>query len=268
MTSVAVWVAVDSRAPSSLYIASDSRIRWPGGHTWDQGRKVFASSLKPCIFGYWGDVLFPALAIPVIIDRIDGGLLDLEAARWYSPVETAIRLLWKEYPEKERGSFGIAYGFRVGVGLQCEFKRAITAYASSSKSWKTDEIPMPPCSAILAVKGSGSSQVRKSYGLWQASSEANTSRAAFSAFCESIAGGGDPASGGAPQLAGLYRKDPGKLFGIIHEGLRHFAGSALSGNEDSGDVEWRDHLFQLVDGPSKSRLPDAQRHRPRELGKV
>lgn len=56
MTSLVVWTGVDSRAPASIYLASDSRLSWDNGDTWDFGRKVFASHRYPDILGYYGEV--------------------------------------------------------------------------------------------------------------------------------------------------------------------------------------------------------------------
>jgi hypothetical protein len=59
MTSLAAWVAVDSRATSSFYLVSDSRISFAHGKPpFDSARKLFASSRYADLFGYCGDVDF------------------------------------------------------------------------------------------------------------------------------------------------------------------------------------------------------------------
>jgi len=116
MTSIVVWAGVDTHGPSSLYVASDSRISWGKDDSWDQGRKVFSSASNPHIFGYWGDVIFPALAIPTIIDRIDRGVLNSRDGAWHTEIQQAIRLLWSNYPKGQRKDFGIVHGLRVGEG--------------------------------------------------------------------------------------------------------------------------------------------------------
>ena len=93
MTSIVVWSAADTHGPSSINIATDSRLTWTEGHHWDHGKKVFASSTKPLIVGFIGDVIFPTLSIPVVIDRIDRGMLDIDAPL-PARVVTAIRGLW------------------------------------------------------------------------------------------------------------------------------------------------------------------------------
>ena len=76
MTSLISWIGVDSRAPSSIYLASDSRITWGNKGTWDNARKVFGSTNYPELLGYCGDVLFPSQALGQLIDLIDLGLFD------------------------------------------------------------------------------------------------------------------------------------------------------------------------------------------------
>jgi hypothetical protein len=264
MTSIVVWAGVDTHGPSSLYVASDSRISWGKDGSWDQGRKVFTSSSNPHIFGYWGDVMFPALAIPTIIDRIDRGVLSSRNGAWHSEIREAIRLFWSNYPKDQRRDFGIVHGFRAGEGTGCIFSASIVAYERITDSWVTMEIPMPERSAVLRIAGSGIPQIRRALTLWQASRAANTSRAIFSAFCESIAGRGDPLTGGPPQLAGLYRIDPGRLFGVIYNNQRYFAGSTLTGYENPDPIEWRNRLFERMDGRTKKRISTAQRHTERE----
>jgi hypothetical protein len=76
MTTLISWIGVDSRKPSSLYIASDSRLSWASSDAyWDRGRKVFSSKRLPHIWGYCGDVLYPSLALGQIIAAVDNSNL-------------------------------------------------------------------------------------------------------------------------------------------------------------------------------------------------
>jgi hypothetical protein len=75
MTTLISWVGVDSRSASSVYIASDSRISWGSSNCWDTGRKVFASKIRPDVFGYCGDVLFPTQVLGQLIEQIDQSIL-------------------------------------------------------------------------------------------------------------------------------------------------------------------------------------------------
>jgi hypothetical protein len=265
MTSIAVWAGVDTHGPASIYIATDSRISWGISHQWDQGRKVFACPSRPHILGYWGDVLFPALCIPVLVDQIEHGILDaLDAEDRYTVLD-AVRDLWCDYPDEERRDFAIVHVFRTGDGMECSFHLAIMTYERKSDSWDVRSIGMPSSSAELAVAGSGAKAVRRSIGLWQMSGSAGTSRAVFGAFCESVASGRDQRTGGAPQLVGLYRIGGGRLFGFTTGRERFLAGAKLADSAGEGDIEWRNGLFERVDRFGE-RVPGAQRHSDRERG--
>jgi hypothetical protein len=68
-------------------------------------------------------------------------------------------------------------------------------------------------------------------------------------------------SGGGPQLVGLYRKGPGRTFGTVFGGKRYFAGAPVARDAASSDtVEWRNELFERVDGVTARRLDGAQPH--------
>ncbi|MFE9182718.1 hypothetical protein ACFYMB_05220 [Micromonospora haikouensis] len=262
MTSIVAWAGVDTRGVASVYIGSDSRISWGNNLFWDQGRKVFACTVKPDIFGYWGDVLFPALAIPVLVERIDKAGRSPSGASIVN-VEQAIRRLWRDYPLKEQRDIGIIHAARHGDGMTSKFAISIYTYSASTRGWKATQVTMPDSSSLLKVAGSGAAAVRVAHDLWQASSARNTSRAVFSAFCEALRVGVDQNSGGPPQLVGIYRVAAGRMYGIIYNGQRYFAGSHLPGNEIPEGVEWRNDLFERVDGHKKQRLIGAQPHGPR-----
>lgn len=261
MTSIAVWAAVDSRRVSGLYIASDSRVSWGGTHHWDQGRKTFACHSQPYIFGYWGDVLFPALAIPVIIEQLDSAVLAGNPARPFGAVGSALRRLWLDYPPAERRDAGVIVGHRLATGMKSVFSLAVFTYEAANGKWSRRSIPMPSRSAVLRLAGSGSESVRNARRLWEESQEAGTSRAVFAAFCESLLSDADPGSGGGPQLVGLHRVGAGKTFGVT-VGRKAFLAGAKASRQQAGGVEWFNELFERV-GPDSVRLPTARRHRGR-----
>ena len=58
MTTVIAWAGVDQRAVASLYLASDSRITWQNGETWDRATKVFGAQTQPHMFAFAGDAFF------------------------------------------------------------------------------------------------------------------------------------------------------------------------------------------------------------------
>jgi len=266
MTSIVVWSAADARGPASINIATDSRISWGGTHHWDQGKKVFAASSRPLVVGFVGDVLFPTLSIPVVLDRIDRGMFD-GGASLSSTVIAAIRALWRDYPDREHRLQKIFIAYRTGAGMAATFGLTVMSHAGGPKSrWTTSEVAIPPRSLPLVVGGSGAPSIRRTLKLWEDSTASGTSRAVFSALAESITDGIDPLSGGAPQLGSLYRVGDGRLLGVVHNNQRYFAGAHLLGNETILPAEWRNALFEITDGQTKRRRPDAQPHQPRWSG--
>ena len=122
-------------------------------------------------------------------------------------------------------------------------------------------IPPPEESSILKIQGSGEESYWKASRSWEQSEHKRTSRSLYSAFVDSIKSDEDPRSGGPPQLVGLYRKDPGRLFGTIHDGERFLNGLQIHDQvPDDSKVEWRNEVFERVSGNTKSRLPEAQTH--------
>lgn len=264
MTSIQVWAGVDSHGVASLYIASDSRITWGPGHHWDQGRKVFAADRQPHIFGYWGDVLFPALALPQISDQIDYGLTQgRHQEEWRRVLMGRTRALWRDYPGEERRDFGIAHGYRLGMGTASQFGLTILTYRARDDTWDALSIEMPKSSAVLHIAGSGIPSVREAQSLWEASTSGGTSRAVYSAFVESVLSGHDDKSGGAPQLCGLYRIEGGRVMGTVLGKRRYFAGAGIESPENTELVQWHNELFEVTDGRTKRRRAGAQPHTPR-----
>lgn len=258
VTSIAVWAGVDSRGMASLYIASDSRISWGDTHRWDQGRKTFACQTQPYVFGYWGDVLFPALAIPAITQSLDGGVLIPDRARPFGVVGDALRRLWLNYPTAERRDVSVAVAYRSGSEMASRFWLAVFSFEAASDSWSTRYIDMPKRSSLLEVAGSGAAAIRSASKVWEASAESGTSRAVFGAFCDALSRGEDPKSGGGPQLVGLHREKFGQTFGINYKGQAFLAGAHLR-SAQSGRVHWFNELFERVT-PDGALLRGAKKH--------
>ncbi len=261
MTTIVAWAAVDQRQVSSLYIASDSRITWGTSHLWDQGLKTFASATTPHIFGYWGDVLFPSMALTTIVEHLAAGAFR-ERASAFADVSNALRRLWLEYPSRERRDFGIIMATRRRDKMKSVFEMAVVTYDASADLWATQNIEMPERSSRLKIAGSGAAQVRAAEQHWEESEHAGTSRAIYSAFVDGLKKGSDPSSGGAPQIVGLRRIGCGLRFGTIYRDKRYLAGARVTQKSArAADTEWFTELFERADGGRASRLPSAQTHR-------
>lgn len=261
MTSIVSWVGVDDRGPASVYIASDSRISWGNSHIWDNGRKTFASATHPYIFGYCGDVLFPSMVLPVVQEHLASGAIALRPRSMFGEVGSLIRRLWRQYPQQEHRDFSIIMAARLGDKMAARFFVAVMVFNAETQAWHLREEEMPEVSSSLVHDGSGAEQIVAAETLWQASAHAGTSRAMFSAFCESMRTGADPHTGGGPQLVGLRRIGTGMTFGVTYDGARHLSGAVVSKESAAASsVEWFNELFERVDGARMGRLKNAQAH--------
>lgn len=265
MTSLVAWVGVDARHTASLYIATDSRVTWSThAGAYDFARKTFAARNSPDVFGYVGDVLFPALLLPTAVELFDmDPRPDDVVIKRQDDFLAIVEGSWTAVPHDERRDVKIVHGTRSGSGTVSSFGLQVLSYRRDA-GWRQERIAMPTVSSTMTFLGSGATAQRGSYDAWQSSDSANTSRAAFGAFCEGIEGKHDPRSGGAPQLVGLYQEGNGQLFGISWLGRNHLSGAQVPQDlaQQLAGIEWRDRLFQRVTAAHKV-LPGAQRHAPR-----
>lgn len=266
MTTLILWTAVDSRGPSAIYVASDSRITWGSMQSrWDSGRKVFSAGKFPDIFGYAGDVLFPSLSIPQICELSEQGFLWKEsdsALQRHSTFVAAMEASFLRRHNSPDRDFHIFHAAREGVGLGCNFVAWKTSFSAKHRKFSDQSIEVHIAgdkSRLLATAGSGQKVFMDEVIEWQSSSQMHTSRAIYSAFCDALYSKADPLSGGAPQLVGLYRKGPAKAFGHVDGNECHVLGLPVNPHSLGSEIEWRDRLFQRVCPLSTDVLPGAQR---------
>lgn len=270
MTSLVAWIGVDSRWPTSIYLASDSRVTWgeePGA--WDHARKLFASKNHPDILGFCGHVLFPSQILGQIIDLIDAGLLypaDTRAEHKWAMISYLMKLSFQAYPLKQTDPFSIIFCSRDHDGMLSEFRIYTLAWTEAGEWSARNDVRLPAQSGLLGLFGTGDDAVKKWYTEWAKTREGRTSRSIYSAFCDALRTGEDPHSGGAPQLVGLYRRGAAKTFGVIWNNQRFVLGLPLPDSESLQGIEWRNELFERCDPKDMQRLMDAQPHsRPPEL---
>lgn len=272
MTSLVSWIGVDGRSQASIYIVSDSRVCWGSPQIkWDHGRKVFACKAYPEIFGYFGDVLFPSQALAYLVDLIDSRLLFSEHAHPDTKTELILRTLsetFSGYPKEDqlqRQAINILYCTREGEGMTCRFHATLLNCVKSTK-WTAKVLAVPRTSGLIANFGSGREVVKDWHTRWSKTSEGGTSRAVFSAVCDSISEGANESMGGAPQLVGLFRKGQGISFGVIFNNHLYYQGTELRSSDLLDNIQWRNQLFELCSWRTRRRLPHAQKHvRPAEL---
>lgn len=266
VTTLACWIAVDSRRPSAAYIATDSRISWSASKAWDHGLKTFASSGSPDVFGYVGDVLFPALVLAQFSQAASAGLFTKRD--FGSRTGALLRLIktsWDSLPAEERRDFTIVHCGRDGAFMGSVFGVALIRRTKRGFATEQLEIPKKSSSFILTA-GSGGAVVVAHSARWETTTAENTSRANFWALRDTIAGGTDPLSGGTPQLVGLYRMGNGRIFGHIDDKKQRFVAGMPVDFAPMGDMEWRNEDFERMDARTRRRLKKAQKQaRPARL---
>jgi hypothetical protein len=250
MTALVAWIGVDSRGPSSVYLAADSRLSWPDGSVWDQGRKLFAAQTKPDILGYCGDALFPSQTIGQVIAAIDGGALDecVTADDRVCGIREMVEASLRGYPAKFRKPFSILYCTRQGQGMKSSMSCHEITLKNGVSVTSVTPICVPDRSGVIAFRGSGALAAEKWIDFWFASGQAGgrTSRAVFSGFCDAVHSGEDTRTGGAPQLVGLFRAGPANTFGVSWNGQPFVYGLSVGSSEMPG-TEWRNRLFEVSD---------------------
>lgn len=268
MTSLVSWIGVDHRAPSSIYIATDSRVSWGQESTWDAGRKVFASRSRPEVFGYVGDVLFPSLVLGQIADASESPnpAIIISSEQRFERISRLIKETFESLPSSEKRSFQIAYALRIGDGMDACFRFYSLSW-DKVKGWIAFQEKLPAKSDSVVIWGSGTRSINLWKERWSKSSQCSTSRAIFSSLCDAISSEGDPLSGGAPQLVGLYRIGPARTIGVIHEGRPYVFGlPAEPADHAVAGLEWRNRIFERCNVSGK-RIESAKSHHvPKGLG--
>ena len=275
MTSLVAWIGVDSRGPSSIYIATDSRISWQTKsgitvQTWDSARKTSAVATSPQIFGFAGDVFYPSQTLEAVSDLLTFYPVPESVEEAQDNFQEAVRVGWQSLPPKERRESFLVQCLRVNQGMNSRFGMQVLHQAARSDKWTAKAFAMPDQSSQLEFLGSGTKSLKEVHARWvkvptarhdwPVDTRARTSRAVFSAFCDSLDSGSDPASGGAPQLVGLYREGNGRRFGIHWHEKTYVAGTEIT-DQSLERIEWRNRHLERIDQQGR-RLGSAQRHSP------
>lgn len=272
MTLLVSWMGVDQRKASSIYIASESRISWNESdgnriEKYDYAQKVFSCQNHPVIIGFCGEVIFPLITINQIVQLIDGGLfydsqIDSAKRRFNIFFEylTGSRLL---FPTGTRysGSFQILFASRDRDKMESNFFIRLIQFSEDDgkPKWNVTEPVYQEYSEKLFILGTGRSEFLGNYEKYKSSTIQKTSRSIFQCFCDTLENINDPACGGAPQLAGLYRIENGKNFGILYKDELYYLGNKIESLNDFSKIEWRNELFERIDSKTKEILLGAQK---------
>ena len=261
MTLLLSWLGVDSRAPASIYVASDSRISWGQKAHWDYGRKVFGFKNHPDILGYCGDVLFPTQVLSQIIEIGDAGLLfdnNSLCKDKSEAIKNKIIKIFDTYPQITdvlKDDLAILHASR---SINNEFFCSLVEW-HRGKGWNSKRAEFKDYSDKLLVLGSGKNEFLKKFKKYWESENKKTSRAVFHCFCDTLFNMKDKYCGGFPQLIGLYRIGCSRNFGVIKSKRRYLLGVDITDLKNLNNIEWRNELFERCDGITMKVLPKAQK---------
>jgi hypothetical protein len=230
MTSLAVALAVDSRGPSALYIVTDSRLTWQTKEKphWDVCQKTFAAINSADVFGFCGDAFFPPSILRQIVEQINRGVLFREgvpAEERHHIAFSALEAAIAQAKSAPMTSFSVFHGSRDGEFMKARFRVWESRYTVSSGIWRDEESDLAGVRSYwVCVDGSGADYIRARGKEWFNTDAEGTSRAAIWSFCNALHEGRDPFSGGAPQIVGIWRKGPARVFGFRWRGGTYLAG--------------------------------------------
>lgn len=265
MTMLVSWLGVDSRDVSSIYLASESRISWGNVAKFDYGRKIFSFRNHPDVLGYCGDTLFPVMVLGQIREMADYGLLfdKSEPCRTKSEaIRKKLVQIFDKYPSGvETITTGVVEVVHISRRMDTsEFFCQVIKW-KRGHGWETVPKELPKESGVLYVLGSGAKEFNENYkNRYQHGQNKNTTRNVFHCFCDTLLNIKDAYCGGAPQLSGIIRK-PGSGaidYGILLRGKRFLNGSEIDDLASFDKIEWRNDLFELYNGATMEKLPNAQ----------
>lgn len=276
MTTLIAWAAVDQNVTTAVYVASDSRLTWGTHDLWDSGRKIFASEKGPEILGYTGDALFCSQVLGQVVTFIDTcapmTAMGTHTMK-FEKVRTLLERAFSTYPRRFcLPSFSIFYLTRVGKAWgACTFRWALDGGWSPTKvhtiigtAQQVAECGHDSDSRarqlIFVSDGSGGAGFRAFYSASDWSKKLPLlSRSIFSAFCDFVASGIDPQTGGFPQLSCLYSSRGAQKIGFAEGTGRYLYGIELEGAELEDNVRWVNRTFENCEPRSGQLRLGAQR---------
>lgn len=154
----------------------------------------------------------------------------------------------------------IVFARRLGEGMQSNFLVTAFEYGNGAWSESPQEVSCEASDVVCAF-GSGAKHARQEVRRWmEGDVSGRTSRSVFSGFCSALDQGVDPNSGGAPQLASLYRKGLAHECGLVWKGMRYVAGLPPDDGADLWRWVWHNALLERCDPYTMTRLVGAQPH--------
>jgi hypothetical protein len=210
-------------------------------------------------------VLFPSLFIGQFLGALDTGVLVPDESMFeerFTQLSRNLGMALRSYPSSvmAKAETTLVTCGRDGDGTS-DFRVGLLIFDRSGvKDTVIDDVPDSTSQMFLEL-GTGARSVRQSLQRWQTGRDNMTSRAAFSAFVESVRSGRDSNSGGSPQLVGIYNRFTGREFGVHVDGTAYLRGMPIA-EACPGEIEWRNEYFERCDHTG-SRIPGAAVHETR-----
>lgn len=292
VTSLVCWIAVDSRAIASVYIASDSRITYTDGREpYDTACKVFACRRRPDILGYCGNAGKPPTVLAGLASALDARPLVAEENAW-DRARLLVDGLTEALPLDRDHPYDqtkVIYASRDGSGHanaafavfeisvidgRWYFQTLINSAARTEDEDEDERYRALRKLDVVFADGSGASDVRRWRERWvkyheseiarhklRGTTRTRTSRGVFSALCTALRFGADPCSGGAPQLAVIHQEGAAMPLGVIWGARRFYEGMPRTGSDAIAlNTRWYDKLFQQCDPNTMQVLEEAAFH--------
>jgi hypothetical protein len=264
MTSLVAFIASDSEpenpSPASLYFISDSRRSWGSGKTLvtiDDCQKLYASSVSPELFGFTGNISFAQAIVELHVKNVETKKNWTNSYTGFAQLCERANSVLTSRADYSTGGFTIMYGARDFRGKQKAEFRVCLLRCDEYKNISTRHITIPRNSqtARVIIGGTGIYSVEKAAASWTSSTVIMPSRDIFCQFCDSITTDVDPFSGGAPQLAVLYRNGNAEHVGVFTDAA-YVYGKPLQ-NGQSIPKQWRNRNFE-VSCPTGQRKSQSQ----------
>ncbi|PVE50688.1 hypothetical protein DC415_22170 [Agrobacterium tumefaciens] len=210
-------------------------------------------------------MLYPTLVLGQLGDLIDRNLLwngGVNAETRHNKILDYLQASFERRHNAPDYDFTIVHCARDGEGLPGSFRIWKTTYKAALHDWTDEHIDIgkPVTSTVFLQLGTGDEALRREIVAWDSSPQGGTARAIFSAFCDSLEKGGDPLSGGVPQIVCLERRGGGQVIGFIADDTRYLSGLPIQPLPELDNVRWVDALFQRISPETATLLPRAQPH--------
>jgi hypothetical protein len=213
-------------------------------------------------------VLAPTQVLGQLVEMLDADLLPFDmisqTERAQVIADTIAKSL-RDYPPEISRNAEILFAHRNGERMAATFHLHSLVISGFRVSVSAIAIPTQ-ASAILVQRGSGAAAFAANLAKWQKTAVGGTSRSMFCALVDALREKADRSSGPPPQLVGLYRIGPGRVFGIIWENQAYYYGTQCAEAAKGKGVQWHNDLFEVCDPETLERQLEAQpQPRPPEL---